>query len=183
MTVEESFKYSDLLNLADLIDGQLAASFGIKVDRQNWSATISGVLNLSHDEIQTGLLAYCTFVIFHNWWENRPDVYCNDYWVRKDIEFHIGKDGWICFDVDVRWQKYVTNVLEQEGMRAAALYAAAWCLHHCRWLLFRHHHFYVNDITEWPKDLPAWGHGDDGRQEFFRNEFRMRQRNERKRKS
>jgi hypothetical protein len=180
MTVEESFKQSDLLNLATLVESQFAASFGIKIDRQNWSAKILGVLNLSHDEIETDLLAYCSFEICHDWWKNLPTAYCNDYWVRKDIDFHIGEDGWICFDVDVRWQKYVANVLKQEGMRAAALYGAAWFSHHCRWLLYRHHYFYVNNISEWPKDLPAWGHGNEGRREFFLNEFRKRQRKSRR---
>jgi len=176
MTVEESFNQSDLLNLATLVESQLVDSLGIYVDRQKWSAKVAGVLNLSHDKIETDLLAYCAFEICHDWWKNVPAVYCNEYWVKKDTEFHIGLDGWICFDLDLRWQKYVTDVLSQEGMRAAALYGAAWCVHHCRWLLYRHHYFFANNISKWPNDLPAWGHGDDGRREFLLNEFKKRQR-------
>lgn len=180
MTVEDSFKLSDLLNLGALIESQLTDSLGLNINRENYSAKMSGLLNLSHDNIYTDLQARCAIEVRHNWWKDLPAAYCNDYWVKRDINLHVGPDGWICFDVDVRWRKYVSEVMEREGMQAAALYAAAWFIHHCRWLLFRHHYFYTHSISKWPNDLPAWGHGDAGRREFFLNEFKKRQRKERR---
>ena len=176
MTIEDAFKKSNLLNLAVLFQDELAGSRGVLIERRDWSAKVSGIINLSHDKIETDFTANCLVIVPHDWWNKRPQVFCNDYWVKKNIDFHVGEDGWVCYELDLRWTKYVSGVKQREGIRAAALYAAAWCLHHCRWLLYRHRCFYVDNVVEWPADLPAWGHGDHGRKEFLKNELRKWQR-------
>jgi len=166
MNIGDSFKWSNLLNLADKINSKVSSPLGIKIDETTWAAEIRAFLNLSHDGIVTGIEAHCVITAYDDWISFMPDVKCGEHWVKHEIDWHVGPDGSLCYDLDLRWQDKVGHVLNQDGIKAASNFAAEWCLHHSRVLLWRHYYAYANNIEKWPADWPAWGHGEKGRKEY-----------------
>lgn len=166
MTTEDCFKKSNLLHLADAFEHKAPSPFGMHVDMRNWRGTTRTFLNLSHDRISSSIDAHCIITADDNWVMNQPEVICREHWVRRHIDWHVGEDGGLCYDLDLRWLEKVSTVFQSEGIRAAAKFAAEWCLHHTKALLWKHHYAYVHNIEKWPSDWPAWGHGDVGRMEY-----------------
>lgn len=166
---EEAFRQSDLLNLATCIESHHARSSGIRLSPDKSAATLAGTVTLSHDGIGANTEATCWYFLHHDWVNVPPVVRCREPWVRKgDPDWHVSKEGVLCYDLDLRWQREVGTVMSEEGMRAASAFAAAWCVHHSKWLLLRHRFAYENNIRSWPKDWPAWKHGEQGRREYRR---------------
>ncbi len=168
----EAFKQSELLNLADAFEKELVVTSGTRVDKQSWQAEIRGLLNLSHNDFQSDIQPACRFVISYDWSIRLPEVYCDAHWIRKARDWHAGKNGYLCYELPKRWHDYIGNVIQKNGRATAARYAAAWCMHSTRWLLFRHRFAYENNITEWPKAWPAWAHDEKGVTEYIQQRLK-----------
>jgi len=109
----------------------------------------------------------CKFALSPGWKTKPPVVHCRELWVRSDWDWHAGEEGLLCYILDEQWKDLVGTVIVQEGNVAAARYAASLCLRNVRWLLYRH---YIGNITKmimWPRDWPAWPHGESARREYF----------------
>jgi len=139
-----------------------------------WAA-VSGVLNLSHDEIRTNKRAQCKFELLPEWKTKPPVVHCREPWVRADWDWHAGTGGVLCYILDEQWKDLVGTVMTQEGNVAAARYAAILCLRNVCWLLYRHYIGNITKMTMWPRDWPAWPHGEPARREYFRNKNMQKQ--------
>ena len=170
MTLDDTFKQSDLLHLASGITSRLLqGSAWMKVDQQTWTAECGGLLNLSHDDLQTDTSAKCVFIICHNWIDTMPIVCCEEPWLKKmGADWHVYKNGVLCFELDLRWKDQVARAVQEHGTMHGAAYAATWCLNSSRWLLYRHHYAHVHNIHQWPKEWPSWRHGKDGQRDYRR---------------
>ncbi len=69
-----------------------------------WAA-VSGVLNLSHDEIRTNKKAQCKFELSPEWKTKPPVVHCRESWVRADWDWHAGVGGVLCYILDEQWKE------------------------------------------------------------------------------
>jgi hypothetical protein len=170
--IEVAFRRSDVLNLAERIQKQLGSSPGIRVSPDSRQASFSGYLNLSHTNVESDVNAYCQFHVFCDWETQLPALFCHEPWVKKDWDWHVGKDGNVCYELPLRWQDHIRKVRQEAGFVLAIGYAATWCLNSTRWLLYRHHFAYENSISVWPKNWPAWRHNEDGISDYRRSPFR-----------
>lgn len=171
--IERCFRQSDLLSLATRLDAELSGCHGIELDRAaNW-AVASGTLNLSHDEITTRKTARCEIQLVPDWKSQLPVVRCREVWVRNDWNWHAGNGGVLCYVLDEQWRDFVGEVLDRDGAMAASLFAACLCLRNVRWLLYRHYIASITKLVEWPKDWPAWPHGDIGHKDYLRETRRV----------
>ena len=171
----DSFRRSNLLNLADKIASKVSCPYGIKIDETKWTAEILVFMNLSHDKIATGIEAHCKIIVYDDWGQFMPDVQCREHWVKRETDWHVSPDGTLCYDLDLRWRDKVGFVLRQDGIRAASIFASEWCIHHSRVLLWRHYCAYTNNIEIWPTEWPAWGHGEKGRSEYRLSKLQKRE--------
>ena len=166
--IARCFRQSDLLSIATRLDAEVVGNHGIHLDRDARWAVVTGMLNLSHDDVKTAKRAHCKITFGPEWRLQLPVVHCREPWIRHDWDWHAGKGGLLCYILDEQWKDCVGLVFEQEGNAAAALYAASLCVRNVRWLLYRHHIAHVTGIKKWPMEWPAWPHGDTGRREYFR---------------
>src|SRR5208282_1723003 len=162
------FRQSDLLSLATLLDAELEGCHGIHIDRGATWACVSGFLNLSHDEIRTTKRAHCRFLLSPKWHTALPVVHCRESWMRNDWNWHAGFGGELCYILGDQWRDLVGTVAAQEGDFATALYASSLCLRNVRWLIYRHYIGNIARIIQWPKEWPAWPHGDAAHSEYLR---------------
>jgi hypothetical protein len=130
------------------------------------------MLNLSHDDVRTFKRARCGFKFTPEWQTIPPGVQCSESWVRKDWNWHAGDRGVLCYILDEQWKDHVGQVMAEEGIVAAARYAAILCLRNVRWLLYRHYISSITNTALWPKDWPAWPHGEPARAEYLRDKNR-----------
>lgn len=166
--IERSLRQSDLLSLATRLNAELDGCHGIDLDRAaNW-AVVSGMLNLSHDEIKTPKIARCEFRLAPDWQSQLPVVRCRESWVRNDWNWHAGNGGTLCYILDDQWRDLVSEIANCEGIAAAGHFAACLCSRNVRWLLYRHYIASVTKMIEWPKDWPAWPHGEIARRDYLR---------------
>jgi len=147
----------------------MSGCHGINLDQGAEWAKVSGMLNLSHDEIKTHKMAHCKIHVFPDWKSQQPIVWCLEPWIRHDWNWHAGAGGLLCYVLGEQWTDFVGGVLKCEGAEAATRYATDLCLRNVRWLLYRHYIGHVTKMKIWPKDWPAWPHGDAGRREYLRS--------------
>jgi hypothetical protein len=155
-----------MLTIGSALESRLATCTPFLIDESNCSLRFSGRLNLSHDDVKTQKHANCEFVVQPDFAERKPDVYCRDSWIKGDWDWHANSSGWICYELPDRWFDLVSNVVKEQGEARGAQFAAEWCLHSTRWLLYRHYIASAQSIRKWPKDWPQWSHGDAGVREY-----------------
>lgn len=131
-------------------------------------ARAEGRLNLSHDNVITDRGARCQWRILPNWREVPPLAFCLKTWVKRDIDWHGGTGGWLCYVLDNEWRDEIASVEHKEGAVAAMSYAVQYATRNLRWLLYRHFMASVTGITEWPAEWNQWAHSEAGRREYER---------------
>ena len=91
-----------------LADHLLGSGFNLDPDAR-W-AKVTGLLNLSHDDVTTAKHARCRFALTPEWKSTPPVVWCLEDWVRRDIDWHAGVGGIICYVLDEQWCDLVSQV-------------------------------------------------------------------------
>jgi hypothetical protein len=125
--------------------------------------TLYGRLPLQIGGIDTVQSAEIEVRIGPNWINLMPSVWCKESWMKVGADWHAGKGGIICYELDLRWTELCQNVHDSEGVAAAARYGATWLFKSVAWLIYRHHYAHVMGIQKWPPEWPFWPHGDEGR--------------------
>lgn len=166
---ERCFRFSDLLSFGDRLNGELEGCHGISVTPNATSAEVIGMLNLSHDDVRTHQRASIKAVLTPDWKEKPPSVYCREDWVRADWDWHSGRDGLLCYVIPEEWRDLVLETERCDGAIAAVQFAVSLCLRNVRWLLYRQFIAHIGGLVRWPKEWPAWPHGDAGRLAYLRS--------------
>jgi hypothetical protein len=167
-SIGRSFRFSDLLSLASVLDSEFLGCHGIGIDADATSAVVSGDINLSHDDVKTTITARCEIRVFPDWTSILPEVLCSESWVRSGADWHAG-DGYLCYVFDDEWQDLVSFVRSEEGQVPAATYAANLCLRNTRWLLYKHHIASITNMTKWPANWPGRPHSpQEARKQYLR---------------
>lgn len=123
---------------------------------------ITGRLALGDEEFHTKSKARCIFDVGPRWVEDIPHVACLEPWItRRPPEWHIGKDGSLCFEFSLHWRHELSGMVEQFTYGLTAEYAAAWLLNSTRSLLRRHLLAYRQGLTNWPQAWNYWPHGSE----------------------
>jgi hypothetical protein len=167
MNFEHAQNRSDLLHLGTRIKAQLQPFSRMQIDVSVGTGRIDGFLNLSHDDIQTAICARCSFEFVVDWINRVPVVSTNDAWLRRGgADWHVYRDGSLCYVYAPQWRDEVAAVLSEHDLGEAASFAASWCLHSVRWLLYRHHFAFEHGIKKWPSEWPFWPHGNKAEIEY-----------------
>lgn len=139
----------------------------MQIDESGGTGVVRGVLNLSHDEVKTSIVARCTFQFGANWSMCLPVVSTDEPWlIRGGAEWHIFSNGSICYVYAPHWRDEVAAVLAEFDIEAAAAFAATWCVHSTQWLLYRHHFAFEHGLKKWPAQWPFWSHGQKAKREY-----------------
>jgi hypothetical protein len=172
--IERCFRQNNILTLATLLCSELGTSHGVNIEPSARWAEVSGILNLSHDNISTPALARCKFKIGSSWVAAPPRVKCLEPWVRLEADWHAGigiNCDEICYVLDEEWRDAVSKVYTEQGIASAARYAAEFCLQNVKWLLYRHYIGFVAKTKSWPKDWPGRPHGDEAYKQYRLEKF------------
>jgi hypothetical protein len=129
-------------------------------------ARVEGRLCLAHDDVITDRNAHCRLMISPQWRTVPPSAFCLEPWAKSHMDWHAGSGGWLCYVLDNEWRDHIAAVEQNEGNKAAMIYAVQYCIRNLRWLLYRHFMASVIGISEWPKDWPQWSHAEAGRREY-----------------
>ena len=169
MTLEQAFDWSEMQNLFTAFQELPIIVSSEQTIRTETFLRFDARIPLKHDQVETSAEANCRFWLFPHFETMMPRVSCADYWVRKDIEWHINTDGTLCYELAERWKRQM-SVLKKRLTPSDLMYVASnWCLHHTQSLLFRHLHGYENNMTIWPTKWKAFRHGNDGTADYFRS--------------
>ena len=104
------------------------------------------------------------------WPGQPPSVWCTAPWVRRDINWHVFSDSKLCWCLNLRW-------LDVQGWPCKSRDAIAtdglnWLFSSVDLLLTRHLVGHYRNLDKWPEEWTAWGHGEDGIQEYEQQPIR-----------
>jgi hypothetical protein len=127
-------------------------------------ATIRGNLNLSHQDVETGAVASCSFCFPAMWRRWSPALRCSATWIRRPTDlnlranWHVNSDESLCYVLDAEWRDCLADIEAKHGNELTIDAAAFYCVNNARWLLFRHLEGYRRKLNDWPRDWPEWSH-------------------------
>jgi len=128
---------------------------------------VSGLVSLSHSQVNTRALASCHFVVTPAWMEEIPRVRCDEPWrAPEDPEWHIDNEGYLCAELGLRWADEIKQTYCQRGACAAADYAAKWLLNSTATLLYRQRLRFRGVIPRWQNQWNYWAHWRAGEAEY-----------------
>lgn len=92
-------------------------------------------------------------------------VTCNEPWMKRGLEWH-NFETWMCWMLPDQWRDYMawkgksTHQIISEGSN--------WLITSARSLISRHYCAHLLELSEWPREWSAWGHGLKGIAEYDR---------------
>jgi hypothetical protein len=143
-------------------------------------ATVRGTLNLSHQNIDSKVIADCSFTVSLDWHRTAPALRCAADWIRRAVDprlranWHVNDDDSLCYVLDPEWEDCLADIRSKNSelvIRSAAFY----CVNNARWLLYRHLEGYRRHLKDWPiKEWPCWPHAVGGLREYAARKLRHR---------
>jgi hypothetical protein len=137
-------------------------------------ATVRGKLNLSHQNIETNVVADCSLCVLCDWRRTAPALRCGARWIRRPedsllrADWHINSDESLCYVLDAEWRDCLADIEAKHGPDFTINAAALYCVNSARWLLYRHLQAYRRKLKKWPKEWPQWPHYEAGVIEYIR---------------
>ncbi|MBK8477264.1 MAG: hypothetical protein IPL39_13485 [Opitutaceae bacterium] len=111
--------------------------------------------------------ARCSIYFDKAWIKSAPLVFCHETWIRNHCDWHCGPHkGQLCWELPMRWKETLTANRSLNGSPVAAAMAADWLASSVTSLISRHFTAFTFNLREWPKEWPAWGHGEAGIREY-----------------
>lgn len=153
-------RWSDWFHLFTALKEHLSPSARHEYFPADSGGLLAGTINLTHDSWETKLEARCEFRFAHSWRCNAPDVWCFEPWLRRDGDWHVYRDGRICWILEKEWQDTLAAISRDHGLLDVSRFAAFWCCRNTRWLLARHQYGSEFGLVQWPSNWPEWRHGD-----------------------
>lgn len=172
VSVDKAIRWSNLSNLIEAFHRQALQVERVK--RLGDSAEVSLFIPLAHDHIETDARAKCRAVLTADFITDLPKVYCEEYWLKKDADWHVNGDGSLCYELDARWSHKMKAFYDRFSLVEVVNIAAFWSVHHVKSLLYRHLLGYENGLSRWPKEWEAFRHGERGREDFERELLSLR---------
>jgi hypothetical protein len=136
--------------------------------RKAGSTEFTASIPLMHYDIESSARATCKFILYPDSQENMPKVFCTEYWVKRDVDWHIYSTGELCYDLPERWKRNMKRFQKRLTSAQLTEVAANWCLIHSQSLLFRHLFAYDNNLEKWPQEWKAFRHGKAGLNDYLR---------------
>lgn len=82
-------------------------------------ATARGCLNLSHQDIETGVSAEVHICVPHDWHFYSPNVRAFTAWVRRlpmgNPDWHFKRDKSLCYVLDPEWRDFIASTITLHG--------------------------------------------------------------------
>lgn len=116
----------------------------------------------------SGRYALLSFAVFNRWWEIAPVFRCESPWIKRDIDWHVGKDGMMCWIHDSAWADGLTQFFPSKSAADILPLAVAVCSAHVRHLLSRHVQGDELRLEKWPTEWGQFSHGKKGTEEYLR---------------
>lgn len=109
-------------------------------------------------------------IFFDRWFKNlkrhAPLVYCDEKWVRRDIDWHVFSDGCLCWTLPRLWRDL--HCWRGKPRRLIAVEGSELLIESVRSLLTRHLLGTMQNKGEWPNAWGQWSHGREGANEYER---------------
>lgn len=158
--MRDAFRWALAQNFGYRLACECAGFSKLNLSQENREIVIIGKLPLGSEEFDTKSTAECTFVVNDQWIESPPIAICKEPWVTLGKEdWHISKDGVLCWDYDVYWKDMMTSEIKQGTHGEGAYFGTRWMLRSVRNLLNRHLFASRTGIKVWRKEWDYWGHG------------------------
>jgi hypothetical protein len=155
MDLTDDQNRSDLLHFAVRLKRQLEPISLLEISADVSRATVTGTLNLSHDEISTAIAAKCRFQFVPNWSAFVPRIRTDVPWLRRgDPAWHTFRDSSLCFVYAPQWRDEIRTVTQDFDIGRGAEFAVTWCIRSTRWLLYRHYFGFEHGLKKWPSEWP-----------------------------
>jgi hypothetical protein len=154
----EEFARSDMLNFIQEVMQDLTEATLFE-NPDDWR--VVGKLSL---QPVSKVKATCIVNFSTLWLAAPPRIWCPNPWVRREIDWHAGGDGTLCYVLDAEWRDRLQDVATRHDMDGVAAYAAEYLMRNTQWLLQRHLVGYQQNIEKWIWE--GWGHNQKGQAEY-----------------
>ncbi len=108
--------------------------------------------------------ATCIVSLSTDWITAPPVIHCTNPWVTRDREWHVGRNGNLCYVLDDEWRDRIQDVASRHEMDGVAAYAAEYLMRNTQWLMQRHLVGNQQNMKEWI--WAGWGHDQKGHAEY-----------------
>jgi len=170
-------EFGEALSLACRL--QRAFSESDNISLAPWWVVVRGSLDLAHEDLpETGVAGPLSVYIPADWAINPPHCFSEAVWLRRDIDWHVGADGQLCWVLPDEWAARNSEVLGHGGISVLKRYSSFWLLRNVKYLLTCHHVGRELGLVKWPASWPQYAHFQRGRMQFQKAERRRRIRRE-----
>jgi hypothetical protein len=148
----------ELTNYLDIKSPWRTAIFA--VDRNKLQSTSVRVLSFDAVVPISGLMINCSYLIFSKWWIVPPRCTTEASWLRRTPDWHVAANGELCWVYGPYWRDVLQGMLDELETHTVRQTAAYWFAEKSADLINRH---LIADrllLKEWPRQWPAWAHGD-----------------------
>lgn len=158
------------LNLAMILMQRLDEPRGFGSQKGNSPYRVSGHWALRSHRIQRHITVPVEFVVDHAWLSHPPAARTSAAFIKREIDWHCSKDGWLCVGLPDEWRDELAGEALHPGTTPEELMdmAATWSLASTDSLISRHLIAARYGIKEWPDEWAQWAHFEEGREEYRR---------------
>jgi hypothetical protein len=169
----DNWEQSHIFNLASAIRDKLDSPGPLFQCPPGLRVGARGILVLEDFAVGDFSRADCSFIVSTAWRESLIKVYCLETWLRREIKWHVFRDGSLCYEFDGRWKDGIAGVEQQHGAEEAVTFAAFWCLNGCRKLLEKHLLGHRLNLAEWQSQWAQWPHTFNEARQLYEREKRI----------
>lgn len=104
---------------------------------------------------------------FRHFRQHPPQIYCDEPWVRRDVDWHVYPDGGLCWVLPRQWRDIQAWLGKPK--KRIAVDGAKWMFESSQLLLSRHLLASETGIVSWQDEWGEWAHGSEGIKQYERN--------------
>ncbi len=170
----DNWEQSHIFNLASAIREKLGSPGSLFQRPPGFRIGVRGMLALQDFAPGFTFGAVCSFIVPATWRQSLIKVFCHESWLRREIKWHVFRDGSLCYELDDRWKDGISAVEQEHGTADAVTFAAFWCLNGSQKLLEKHLLGHRLALRHWQHQWAEWPHTLNEARKLYEREKRIR---------
>jgi hypothetical protein len=170
----DNWEQSHIFNFTSAIRDRLDSPSLLFQSPPGFRIGVRGMLALKDFAVDASSRADCSFIVSAAWRQSLIKVFCHEIWLRREIKWHVFRDGSLCYEFDDRWKDGLTAVEQQNDTADTVTFAAFWCLNGCQKLLEKHLLAYRLNLADWQPQWEEWPHTFNKARQLYAREKRIR---------